>query len=41
MKVGAARAKPEHDDLVAAAAALGLPLREVARRAEAAWRDQP
>ncbi len=40
MKAGAARAKPEHDDLVAAARALGLPLREVARRADAAWAAQ-
>jgi uncharacterized protein (DUF111 family) len=38
IKVTAGRAKVEHDDAVAAAAALGLPLREVAARAEAAWR---
>lgn len=33
VKHGPWGAKPEHDDAVAAAAALGLPLREVARRA--------
>ena len=40
MKVSATRAKPEHGDLVVAARALGLPLREVARRADAAWAAQ-
>ena len=34
MKVSATRAKPEHDDVAAAARALGLPLREVASRAQ-------
>jgi len=37
VKVSAGRAKAEHDDAAAAARALGLPLREVVRRAEAAW----
>ena len=36
VKVGAGRVKVEHDDAVAAAAQLGLPLREVLRRAEGA-----
>jgi uncharacterized protein (DUF111 family) len=31
--------KAEHDDAAQAARALGLPLREVTRRAEQAWRD--
>ncbi len=35
VKVGSGRAKPEHDDAVAAAAALGRPLRDVLRDAEA------
>lgn len=35
VKVGAGRVKAEHDDAAAAAARLGLPLREVLRRAEA------
>lgn len=39
VKVSAARAKPEHDDVVRAAAALGVPLRDVADRAEVAWRQ--
>jgi uncharacterized protein (TIGR00299 family) protein len=34
VKVAAGRAKPEHDDAVAAAAALGRPLRDVLREAE-------
>ncbi len=39
VKVGeGGRAKVEHDDAAAAARALGLPLREVVARAEAAWR---
>ncbi|MDN5750757.1 MAG: LarC family nickel insertion protein, partial [Pseudonocardia sp.] len=33
VKSGPWGAKPEHDDVVAAATALGMPLREVARRA--------
>jgi uncharacterized protein (DUF111 family) len=32
-------AKPEHDDVVAAAEALGLPAREVARQARSAADD--
>jgi uncharacterized protein (DUF111 family) len=38
MKVAGERAKAEHDDAARAARALGLPLREVTARAEAAWR---
>ena len=38
VKVTAGRVKAEHDDAARAARALGLPLREVAARAEAAWR---
>ena len=38
MKVAEGRVKAEHDDVAVAAGALGLPLREVASRAEAAWR---
>lgn len=34
VKVGAGRAKPEHDDAIVAAAALGRPLRDVLRDAE-------
>lgn len=34
VKVALGRAKPEHDDCISAAASLGLPLREVLRRAE-------
>jgi uncharacterized protein (TIGR00299 family) protein len=37
VKVGAGRAKAEHDDVAAAARRTGLPLRELALRAEAAW----
>lgn len=37
VKVSPVRAKAEHDDVVAAAAALGLSVPEVAARAEAAW----
>ena len=40
VKVTANRAKAEHDDAARAARALGLPLREVARRAEEAWRSR-
>lgn len=39
VKTTATRVKAEHDDVAAAARALGLPLREVARRAEEAWRS--
>jgi hypothetical protein len=38
VKVSADRVKAEHDDVVAAAGALGLPARDVARRAEEAAR---
>lgn len=38
VKVTAGRTKAEHDDAARAAAALGLPLREVVSRAEEAWR---
>jgi uncharacterized protein (DUF111 family) len=37
VKVTAGRVKAEHDDAAQAARALGLPLREVTRRAEQAW----
>jgi hypothetical protein len=37
VKVGAGRVKAEHDDVAAAARRSGLPLRELAHRAEAAW----
>jgi uncharacterized protein (TIGR00299 family) protein len=40
VKATAGRAKAEHDDVARAARALGLPLREVARRAEAAFHDR-
>jgi uncharacterized protein (TIGR00299 family) protein len=40
VKVAAGRVKAEHDDAAAAARALGLPLREVVRRAEARWYDE-
>jgi uncharacterized protein (TIGR00299 family) protein len=40
IKVTGIRAKAEHDDVARAARALGLPLREVTARAEAAWREQ-
>jgi uncharacterized protein (TIGR00299 family) protein len=39
MKVGPHGAKPEHDDLVAASAALGRPVRVLATEAVARWRD--
>ncbi len=35
------RVKVEHDDAVAAAAVLGIPLRDVLRRAETAAAEQP
>jgi uncharacterized protein (TIGR00299 family) protein len=38
VKVGAGRVKVENDDAVVAARGLGLPVREVAARADAAWR---
>jgi len=38
VKVAGGRVKAEHDDAARAARALGLPLREVTARAEAAWR---
>lgn len=41
MKVGNSRAKAEHDDVARAAARTGLGLREVASRAEEAWRRRP
>ncbi len=37
IKVSPGRAKAEHDDAVRAAGRMGLPLREVTRRAEEAW----
>ena len=40
VKVGAGRVKAEHDDVAAAARRTGLPLRELALRAEAAWTDE-
>jgi uncharacterized protein (TIGR00299 family) protein len=41
VKVSAGRVKVEHDDAVRVARQVGLPLREVRSRAEAAWRDRP
>jgi uncharacterized protein (TIGR00299 family) protein len=41
IKVGPYGAKPEHDDLVAAADGTGLPLRQIATEAMAAHRDGP
>jgi uncharacterized protein (TIGR00299 family) protein len=38
VKVATGRAKAEHDDVAAAAGALGLPLRDVAARVEDLWR---
>ncbi len=40
VKATSARAKAEHDDVVAAARRTGRPLREVASRAEAAWAER-
>jgi uncharacterized protein (TIGR00299 family) protein len=40
VKVGSQRAKAEHDDAAEVARALGLPVAEVAARAEEAWRRQ-
>ena len=40
VKVTADRVKAEHDDAAAAARALGQPVRDIARRAEAAWFDR-
>lgn len=40
VKATADRVKAEHDDVARAARALGLPLRDVARRAEDAWRSR-
>ncbi|MFM7686241.1 MAG: nickel insertion protein, partial [Actinomycetota bacterium] len=40
VKVGDGRVKPEHDDAAAAAAALGVPLRDVLHRATEAARQQ-
>jgi uncharacterized protein (TIGR00299 family) protein len=40
VKVGAGRAKVEHDDAAAAASRLGRPLAEIVARAETAWRAQ-
>jgi pyridinium-3,5-bisthiocarboxylic acid mononucleotide nickel chelatase len=39
MKVGAGRAKPEFDDIALIATKTGIPLHEVASRAEEAWRQ--
>jgi uncharacterized protein (DUF111 family) len=39
VKVSPGRAKVEHDDASRVAKLLGLPVREVTSRAEAAWRD--
>jgi uncharacterized protein (TIGR00299 family) protein len=39
VKVSPGRAKIEHDDAARAAKLLGLPVREVTSKAEAAWRD--
>lgn len=40
VKITAGRVKAEHDDAARAARALGLPLREVVRRADEAWGDR-
>lgn len=40
VKATADRVKAEHDDVARVARALGLPLRDVARRAEDAWRSR-
>jgi uncharacterized protein (DUF111 family) len=39
VKVTAERVKAEHEDVARAARALGLPLRDIARRAEESWRS--
>ena len=41
VKVSGSRVKAEHDDAVAAAIALGIPLRDVLHRAETADDDGP
>ena len=41
VKVSPGRVKAEHDDAARVAARTGLPLREVARRAEQAWHTSP
>jgi pyridinium-3,5-bisthiocarboxylic acid mononucleotide nickel chelatase len=41
IKISPGRIKAEHEDAVRVARRTGLPLREVVRRAEAAWRDRP
>jgi len=41
MKIGDGRAKPEFEDIAQIATATGVSLREVASRAEAAWRAGP
>ena len=40
IKISPGRTKVEHDDASRAAKLLGLPVREVVSRAEAAWREQ-
>jgi uncharacterized protein (DUF111 family) len=40
IKVSPGRVKAEHDDVARAARRSGQPLREVAFRAESAWREQ-
>ena len=41
VKVSPGRVKAEHDDAARVARLTGLPVREVARRAEDVWRDRP